>query len=176
MLSIHYQDVRSSLQCWTQKDYCSLDRIHSFQIFVFDNCQLKWKDLVLSGVKKLQCEICPFQCNRKRNLERHLESHLPSEDRVLFGCTDCNSTFTQKVSLRIHVEKKHDKPLTDFKTLTAAEESLNLSPQSQFTQLFTIHTVTQKEWIGWNDHATLHTEANIDRVSWISMGWTQYQS
>jgi len=102
---------------------------------------------VHDGVKKLQCEICSFRCNRKRNLERHLESHLPSHDRKLWGCIECASTFTQKVSLRIHMEKLHDKVLTDFRTLTAAECDRTITPGKKSNDIKGVIETWAKETI-----------------------------
>ena len=68
-------------------------------------------------------QICAKGFNRAQNLQRHLLVHKSAEERILYGCVEpnCTSSFSQKVNLRLHMQRKHGKGLTDFKTLTAEE-------------------------------------------------------
>ena len=57
------------------------------------------------------------------NFKRHLESHKSVKERIVFGWIEpkCDCVYSQKVHLRIHMQEKHNKELTDFKTMTAEE-------------------------------------------------------
>ena len=66
-------------------------------------------------------QVCGKGFNREPNLQRHLLVHKSAEERILYGCVEpgCDSSYSQKVNLRLHMERKHGKGLTDFKTVNA---------------------------------------------------------
>ena len=68
-------------------------------------------------------QVCGRGFNRQHNFERHQQSHKSVKDRIVFGCLEpgCESVYSQKVNLRLHMERKHNKEMTEFRTMTAEE-------------------------------------------------------
>ncbi|RAL08193.1 C2H2-type zinc finger protein [Aspergillus homomorphus CBS 101889] len=59
-----------------------------------------------------QCPHCPLTCSTTRELRRHLEvahGNVPLSDRKVFPCTvpGCDSSFTKKGNLTVHVRTVH---------------------------------------------------------------------
>ena len=63
-------------------------------------------------IRDLACEKCPYRTSNETNLRRHMMSHMEASDRKFFGCILCDSCYSQKVNLRIHMKQKHKMSLT----------------------------------------------------------------
>ena len=63
-------------------------------------------------IRDWACEKCPYRTSNESNLQRHMKSHLEASDRKFFGCILCDSCYSQKVGLRMHMERKHQMTLT----------------------------------------------------------------
>ena len=70
------------------------------------------------------------------NFKRHQESHKSIKERIVFGCIepDCDCVYSQKVHLRIHMQEKHNKELTEFRTMTAEESGKEVYRRNEKTR------------------------------------------
>ena len=63
-------------------------------------------------IKDLVCDKCPYRTAEHNNLRRHMKSHADVSERTFYGCILCETTTTQKVGLKKHMEMKHQVKLT----------------------------------------------------------------
>ena len=57
--------------------------------------------------KQFVCRRCHKGFSKKLLLKNHLLTHLPMNDRTLFRCNHCDSSFTVKSNLNRHCKRVH---------------------------------------------------------------------
>ena len=57
------------------------------------------------GAKKYQCTLCDYKCKWQTNLRRHVEAN---HSGIKIPCNLCEVEFSCKLSLQIHMKKKHN--------------------------------------------------------------------
>ncbi|XP_055301841.1 zinc finger protein 658B-like [Sitodiplosis mosellana] len=57
--------------------------------------------------RRYECYVCKHKCIKKHELMRHMRSNQCSKRTRSFGCTKCETTFSYKTHLKLHLATAH---------------------------------------------------------------------
>ena len=107
-----------------------------------DSTRIKRHLLSHSKEKPFKCHLCGWGFHQKCNMERHLASHTAEGEG--HACPRCNSWFTTKSVLSLHLKDAHNEKYIGKKDLAAAAA---VAPKREFKEvkLEEVETVTYEE-------------------------------